>query len=64
MLIVWKKVAGCDDQIPEPQRGLDTNFDEMNDRVNAIKKELELYLDEAKAIIQRTNGCKSLNLLG
>ena len=23
MLIVWKKVAGCEDQIPEPQRGLD-----------------------------------------
>lgn len=37
MLIVWKKVSGSDDQIPEPQRGLDSHFDETNDKVNQIK---------------------------
>ena len=36
-LIVWKKIAGTDVEIPEPQRGLDKNFDDANDSVNEIK---------------------------
>jgi len=58
MLIVWKKVAGCEDQIPEPQRGLDLNFDETNDKVNGIKKELEEYLEKMRVLIFKHNDGK------
>lgn len=63
MLIVWKKVAGCEDQIPEPQRGLDQHFDATNDKVNGVKKELETYLEKAKQIILKHNDNKNQNLL-
>ncbi len=56
LLIVWKKVSGCEDQIPEPQRGLDANFDATNDKVNGIKKDLDAYLDGIKQLISRQNG--------
>ena len=32
-LIKWKKVAGTDTDIPEPQPGLDPNFDDANLKV-------------------------------
>jgi len=59
MLIVWKKVSGCDDNIPEPQRGLDQNFDDTNDKVNGIKKELEMYLDSMKQLLLKFNEGKA-----
>ena len=44
-LILWKRVAGPSDQeIPEPQAGLDENFDAANNAVTAIKKKLDEYL--------------------
>lgn len=36
-LVIWKKAAGSDDDIPEPREGLDANFDEANLNVNQIK---------------------------
>jgi len=36
-LVVWKKAAGSDDDIPEPKMGLDENFDDANIKVNHIK---------------------------
>lgn len=51
-LIKWKKVAGASNQaeIPEPQPGIDQNFDYANEAVNQIKAELDTCLHE---IIQR-----------
>lgn len=43
-LIVWKKAEGADVEIPEPQRGLDQNFDQANDGVNQVKQQLEDYI--------------------
>lgn len=43
-LIVWKKAEGADVEIPEPQRGLDQNFDQANDGVNQVKQQLEEYI--------------------
>lgn len=47
-LIVWKKVEGADVEVPEPQRGLDENFDSANDSVTLIKQELDRYLDDIR----------------
>jgi hypothetical protein len=38
--IVWKKVAGSNDEIPEPKPGKDPNFDQANERVNKVKDKL------------------------
>lgn len=44
-LIKWKKAAGSSTaEIPEPQVGIDENFDNANDQVNEIKAELDAYL--------------------
>lgn len=43
-LVVWKKAAGGDEDIPEPKQGLDENFDRANDLVNACKFKLDAYL--------------------
>jgi len=63
MLIVWKKVAGCEDQIPEPQRGLDQNFDQTNDKVNGVKKQLDNYLDTVRQLINKHNDGRAGHLL-
>ena len=47
-LIKWKKVAGLDTEIPEPQMGLDDNFDEANIAVTKIKNKLEMYIDHIR----------------
>ena len=36
-LVVWKKAAGGDEDIPEPKEGLDENFDHANGFVNQCK---------------------------
>jgi hypothetical protein len=45
-LIVWKQVGGFGKtaEVPEPQRGIDDEFDAANDTVDAIKKELDAHL--------------------
>ena len=50
-LIVWKRVAGGVNaaEVPEPQRGIDAEFDEANDMVDKIKEELAEYLKEIVA---------------
>lgn len=44
-LIVWKSIMGSDGkskvEIPEPQPGIDDEFDEANTAVDAIKQELD-----------------------
>jgi len=44
-LIIWKKVEGTDTEIPEPQKGIDKNFDSANETVNSIKADLNRYLE-------------------
>lgn len=36
-MIVWKKTQGSDEEIPEPQLGLDEQFDRANHVVDTIK---------------------------
>lgn len=44
-LIVWKLVAGPGKvEIPEPQSGIDEIFDEANQKIENLKKELQDYL--------------------
>ena len=45
-LIIWKNVQGGANgaQIPEPQQGIDAEFDAANQRVDEIKRELNEYL--------------------
>ena len=49
-LVVWRKVTGIqgvpggEDDLPEPRRGIDEQFDKTNDLVIGIKKELDIYL--------------------
>ncbi|TNV85716.1 hypothetical protein FGO68_gene17605 [Halteria grandinella] len=63
LLIVWKRVGGCDDQIPEPQKGLDIHFDQTNEKVNQIKGDLDRYLEQVKQEISRANMGQHANLL-
>lgn len=56
-LIAWKKVEGADVEVPEPQRGLDENFDTANDSVTMIKQELDHYLNTIRAQLK----CKRIN---
>lgn len=52
-LIIWKPAAGNSPgqriEIPEPQRGIDDEFDNANDQVDAVKAELDEYLDSVKS---------------
>ena len=43
-MIVWKKIQGGDEDIPEPQPGLDENFDKINALVDEVKENLDAYL--------------------
>ena len=43
-LVIWKKAAGSEEDIPEPRAGIDQNFDEANNYVNLNKQKLEQYL--------------------
>ena len=44
-LVVWKKAAGGDEDIPEPRAGLDEAFDGCNRRVDNIKARLTEHLE-------------------
>lgn len=45
-MIVWKTVEGPSDnriEVPEPREGVDQQFDEANEAVNKIKRELDEF---------------------
>lgn len=46
---MWKKVPGTEAEIPEPQYGLDENFDRANEAVNVVKEQLSDYLAQVRA---------------
>lgn len=56
-LIVWKKVPGTDKEVPEPQAGLDADFDSANERVSDVKEMLTQYLEE----IRKEMKCRQIN---
>jgi MutS family domain IV len=45
-MIQWKSVGTK--KVPEPVKGLDEEFDEANQRVEAIKASLESYLEKVR----------------
>ena len=53
-LVVWQKVKGIagapssEDEIPEPRRGIDEQFDEASDKVKIKQKLMQIYLDGLK----------------
>ena len=47
-MIVWKKTQGGDEEIPEPQPGLDEVFDKCNLYVDEIKQRLEVILQKTR----------------
>ena len=47
-MIVWKKSQGSDEEIPEPQPGLDEDFDSANDIVDEIKGRMETILQKVR----------------
>ena len=47
-MIVWKKTQGGDEEIPEPQPGLDEVFDKCNLYVDEIKQKLEVILQKTR----------------
>lgn len=55
-LILWKKAhssTGKEIDVPEPTPGIDAEFDGANDKVDAIKKELDNYLIEIRRMFDR-----------
>ena len=56
-MITWKKVGTK--KIPEPKRGVDPEFDNMNGKINEIKQKMEDYADEVKKEI----GCKEVKVV-
>jgi hypothetical protein len=48
-LIVWKRMAGPGGgtEVPEPQKGIDADFDEANRAVDAVKDQLDAILKQA-----------------
>ena len=54
-LVVWKKAAGGDEDIPEPKAGLDDNFDGANKIVEQCKKNLDEYLAHVKQQLMQAN---------
>jgi len=68
-LVVWKKVVGLkdtingEDEIPEPRRGIDEQFDEANDRVAAKKKEMVKYLESLKVLMRAKAPSKHAGLV-
>ena len=55
-MIVWKKSGGgCSDDIPEPQPGLDTEFDQVNSECDLEKHKIEEYLNYIKSLLVEKN---------
>ena len=48
-MIVWKRTQSGDEEIPEPQPGLDKTFDARNADVDAIKARLEDILIKTRS---------------
>jgi DNA mismatch repair protein MSH6 len=47
-MIVWKRTQGGEEEIPEPQTGIDENFDRQNAIVDDIKARLEAVLQKTR----------------
>ena len=47
-MLVWKKTPSGEDEIPEPQPGLDETFDRANNRVLRIKQKLDHLLGKIR----------------
>jgi len=49
--IIWKRTSGggADEEIPEPQPGLDAQFDQANAAVDSVKEQLNEYLGEVRS---------------
>ena len=57
-MIVWKRTQGGEEEIPEPQPGLDENFDRQNAAVDEIKARLEAVLQKTR---QRFKDSRRIN---
>ena len=57
-LVLWKTESGLgnsttgEEDIPEPRRGIDEHFDEVNDKVTGVKAKIHEYLRSVKAVIR------------
>lgn len=51
-IVVWKKVQGGQNEIPEPKAGIDEAFDQANDAVNGVKVILEEELKEIRKMFR------------
>ena len=47
-MIIWRNVTGSNEALPEPQVGLEPEFDEANAEVIQVKAELDRYLNQVK----------------
>ncbi len=48
-LVVWKIIPGpTKAEVPEPQPGIDSTFDDANAKVDAIKQELEEFAEKLR----------------
>ena len=47
-MIVWKKTQGGEEEIPEPQTGLDESFDRANHVIDQIKLRLDEVLQQVR----------------
>lgn len=43
------QIPGGEDEIAEPRRGIDPEFDKQNDKVIEIKQRLSQYLEQIKS---------------
>jgi DNA mismatch repair protein MSH6 len=57
-MIVWKRTQGGDEEVPEPQPGLDEGFDTCNQAVDEVKSRLERILAGAR---QRFRDSRRIN---
>lgn len=57
-MIVWKRTQGGDEEIPEPQPGLDEVFDLSNQAVDEVKARLEAVLQKTR---QRFRDSRRIN---
>lgn len=57
-LVVWRKIsdgAGGTEEIPEPRKGLDENFDEANAVVEKYKEAIHDYINKIKHKLKNRN---------
>ena len=55
-MIVWKSIKGK--KIPEPKKGIDENFDNVNDKISEVRSKIQSYISD----VAKDTGCKSVEL--